>query len=263
MGDHSIRPEGPAELDLVEGRILALSAQVVTAADWLSLMAAAETVLPRAGGKRIQARDLDLVGLQNEPKMRLVAAILNSVASENTYKTNRRYSVQDWAQIATQFAELSLYLLPPARLEFAVELCRDAIAEKSPMRAILLANALSEIDIRVLRQSIPIGVIKSWSDELIEELGDKCSVESIDEESWQPDEYDEWLKESKRLVSVAGKFYRWCVVKEPDDLIRLSALMTTVERPPEPDVSQDEEQEVSQVPAASSYWTFERMFEDL
>ena len=60
MGEHFIRPEGPAELDLVERRILALSGQIVTATDLLSLMAAAETILPRAGRRRIQARDLDL-----------------------------------------------------------------------------------------------------------------------------------------------------------------------------------------------------------
>ena len=264
MGEHFIRPEGLAEVDLVKSRILMLSAQVVTATDWLSLLAAAETILPRAGSRRIQARDLDLVALRKEPKMRLFAAILDSLGSENTYKTNSRYSVQDWTKIISKFSELSLYLLPPARLDFAVELCRDAVADKFQMGAILLANALSEIDLRVLHQLVPMRTIERWSSALIEELSDKCSVgDSIDQESWQPDEYDEWLKESNRLVFIAGAFYRWCGVEEPEEMIRLGELMVVVERPVEPDVFLDEDHEVSRIPTASNYWTFERMFEDL
>ena len=131
MEDHHILPTNPREITLIEDRILKFSTTVVTVADWTNLMAAGEAVLPRREGRRLPASNLDLVKLSSEPQMHLFGAILRAVGAPDTFRTNRRYSLLEWAGIVRRFSELSLYTLPPAPLGYAVDLCRSAISAAS------------------------------------------------------------------------------------------------------------------------------------
>jgi len=176
MEEHRISPIGSDETTLVEGRILALSRTVMTPADWLNLLSAAEAVLPRRNGKRAKASDLNLIGLRSQPHMVLFAAILQAMGSEETYRTNRRYQLRDWLRITLAFADVSLYVVPPARLRYAVDLCFAAIKAKVPMDSIVLVNALSEVDIRVVRQLVSAQNISQWSAVLAWSLKEKCEA---------------------------------------------------------------------------------------
>ena len=268
MEEHYLLPKGIDETKLVEDRILELSSIVLTPAEWLNLLSAAEAVLPRQKGKRVKPADLDLSALRSQPYMVLFAAVLRAVGTERTFKANRRYQLGDWIRIALSFADISLYVVPPARLDYAVDLCQAAMNAKNPMDAILLINVLSEIDIRVVRQLVAAQKIGEWSAVLIGRLEEQCErgddiQAHNDDEPYTPDEYEEWLTESQTLVEIASVFYKWSGREEPDDVPRLRHLVEHVDRPPEPYAPEDEDREYSGPSDPSSYWTLERMFEDL
>jgi hypothetical protein len=201
--------------------------------------------------------------------MVLFAAILQAMGSEETYRANRRYQLRDWLRITLAFADLSLYVIPPARLNYAVDLCFAAIKAKAPMDSIVLVNALSEVEIGVVRQLVSAQTISQWSAVLAGSLNEKC--EAGDEiqagndmgEPYDPDDYEHWLTESQTLVKVAVDFCEWSACEEPEELPRLRSLVDRVDRPPDPEVPEDEEREHGRLSSPSSYWTLERMFEDL
>ncbi|MGA2181536.1 MAG: hypothetical protein ABSH47_00775 [Bryobacteraceae bacterium] len=278
MENHSILPQGADEIRLVEERILALSGTVLTVAEWLNLMAAAGTALPRQNGKQKNPSDVDLMALRDKPQMRLFAALLRAIGAEGTYNNNRRYTLLEWARLVERFAELSVYVVPPARLEYAADLCQHAIraATKTPWESILLMNALSEVDIRVVRQLVSAQVLNEWS-EILEgtikencEIGEDIEARSDDldlpSESDEPslrDKYDQWSSESEETIAAATGFYGWSGRQEPADLSQLRELTSRVDRPPYPDTSDEDDREYGRSTSPSSYWTLERMFEDL
>ena len=200
--------------------------------------------------------------------MILFAAILQAVGSEDTYRTNRRYQLRDWLRITLSFAELSLYVVPPARLDYAVDLCLAGIRAKEPMDSVVLVNALSEVDIRVVRQLVSAQNIGQWSAVVTARLDESCNAgdeiqANNDSDPNHPDEYEQWLTESQTHVKVASDFFDWSGREEPEALGRLMSLVNSVDRPPDPDRPEDEEQEHGGSSSPSSYWTLERMFEDL
>ena len=269
MEEHYVFPKGSDETKLVVGRILELSRNVITPADWLNLLSAAETVLPRRNGKLVKPSDLDLIALRSQPHMALFAAVLQAVGSEETYRANRRYQLRDWLRIARSFADLSLYVVPPAMLGYAVDLCLFAIKAKAPMDSIVTVNALSLVDTRVVRQLVSEVNLDKWSCALIERLeevcgtGDEIQANNDGEDPFDPDVYENWLTESKTLVRDASEFYEWSAREEPEKLSLLRSLVDSVDRPPDPDVPEDEDREYGYISSPSSYWTLERMFEDL
>lgn len=269
MEEHRILPKGADETKLVEDRILKLSRNVITPAEWLNMLFAAETVLPRQNGKRVKPFDLNLIELRSQPHMILFAAILQGVGSEDTYRTNRRYQLRDWLRITLSFAELSLYVVPPARLNYAVDLCLEAIRAKEPMDSVVLVNALSAVDIRVVRQLVSAQNIGQWSAVVTARLGESCDAgdeiqaNNDSGDPSDPDDYEHWLTESQTLVKVASDFFDWSGREEPEALGRLMSLVNSVDRPPDPDGPEEEEQEHGGSSSPSSYWTLERMFEDL
>src|ERR1039458_9488848 len=140
MEEHLILPKTPEKTKLVADRILALSRTVVTPADWLNLLSAAESVLPRNKGKVPLPSEIDLVALASEPHMMLLATILRAVGSSETYRANRRYRLRDWLRIVVKFANLSMYVVPPAQLNYSVDLCMATLGAKEQMDSIVLLN---------------------------------------------------------------------------------------------------------------------------
>lgn len=269
MGAHGISPRDRDETKLVERKILELSAVVVPPADWLNLLSAAESVLPKRNGKLVRPSDLNLMALRSEDSMILFAAILQAVGAETTYRTNRRYDMQAWVRIALRFADLSLYVVPPARLNYAVELCMAATSSQVNMDSLRLVNALSVVDIGVVRQLVSEQKIGEWSELIVSRLQERCEggddiqEHSDREEFYDPDDYEEWLTESRSLLEAARGFFEWSGGDEPDELSRLTYLVDTVEKPPDPDIPPYEERESYRPASPSSFWTLERMFEDL
>ena len=269
MNEHYIIPQGPEELASTENRILQLPSIVLQSSEWLNVMVAAETVLPRREGKRLEAAELNLRALMSRPQMRLFAAILGAAGKRATYATNKRYRISEWTSIVERFAYLSLYVVPPAQLEYSGDLCSLALNEKYTRAAIRLVNVVSEIEPRIVRQLVSRGKIKMWSAELEAILKEKCSDgEDIDaanssDEPHSPDDYYEWRSASEAIVELAYKFYGWTDENAPDELGRLDHFIKNVERPPDPESPDDGDRAYIRESSESSYWTLERMFEDL
>jgi hypothetical protein len=72
-------------------------------------------------------------------------------------------------------------------------------------------------------------------------------------------DYDDWYSDADGLVMLAREFYTWAPFPIPDELEKLEALMNSVQPPPEPEPDYDDWHSGS----GGSYWTIERMFEDL
>jgi hypothetical protein len=111
--------------------------------------------------------------------------------------------------------------------------------------------------------------IGEWSVVLIRRLKKECErgedieVQNDGDEPYDPDDYEEWVSESQTLVEITTDFSEWSGWDEPEELLRLRHLIDSVERPPDLDVPGDEVREYSGPSSPSSYWTLERMFEDL
>jgi len=273
MDEHYVLPKGSDETALVERRILALSSSVLTPAEWLNLLSAAETVLPRKDGKRLKPSDIDLVKLGSQPHMVLFRAILKALGSENTHKANRRYQLSDWTKIVSRFADLSMYVVPPSRLDYAVELCSAAISAESMMGGIRLVNALSAVDIRVVRQLVPRQKIKEWLAVLTGRLEDECATgDEIqtynDDEPFDPHafsdcpNYEDWLSTSENAIDATTDFCDWSDCEQPEELSQLKRLLNTVDTPTDRSAP-EEDREYVRVASPSAYWSLERMFEDL
>ena len=269
MEEHYVLPKGTDESKLVEERIRGLSNAVLTAEEWLSLLAAAETLLPHNGRRRVRASDLDLDSLGRKPRMRLFRAVLDAVGAADTYNASRRYVLRDWLAIVRTFSTLSLYVVPPPSLGYAVNLCKSAMDSKETMTSISIISVLSEIDIRVVRQLVSGEKLDEWSVSLGERLseqrreGEDIQSRDDDVDPYPPDDYDDWLAASERVISIADDFYRWSGRKELDDLGNLKDLIENVDRPSEPEEDEHNESRYVRATSPANYWTLERMFEDL
>ncbi len=261
---HHIAAQTIEERALVAERIKGLSKTVMTAWEWHTLLTAAETLLPRRDGKRLNPVELDLAALGNQPRMQLFAGILHALAHEDTYQHNRRYATTDWTRILESFDDLSLYLLPPPTLSYGPALCALAMKDAPLLSSIRLANALSRMDIRVLHQRIRHQHLEDWNDAIVEVLRESIGVgEHIrTDDDVTPDEYDDWRSQTKGVTKIADDFYEWSKHDRPDDLEELEQLISIVERPEPPDEDEPD------IPSTAeerdpSYWTLERIFEDL
>jgi len=269
VDDHFVRPTNAEESKLVEDRILGLTDAVLTPDEWLGLLSAAETLLPRKRGKLVAASDLDLASLGARPSMSLYRAILLAVGARGTYNANQRYRLSDWVAIARNFSVLSMYVVPPPGLAYAVQLCRAAIAASDVLDSVLVVNILSEIDIRVVRQLVSAKKMEEWSDSLTDRLREKCGEgEDIersndDRDSYDPDRYDDWLAGAERLIPIARDFYQWSGLQEPAELRDLGHLTDVVEKPRDPEPDDLDDSEYVRDPGPSNYWTLEKIFEDL
>ncbi len=193
--------------------------------------------------------------------MRLLEAILRAGGAPDTFSTNRRYSLLEWAGIVRRFSELSLYTLPPAPLGYAVVLCGAAINTVQPMQSISLINALSEVEPRVVRQLVSAQKIAEWSTVILSsireqsESGEAIQYGNDHREPVSPDDYEEWSNESERMIQRATEFYEWSGGEESEALLDLRQLHESVERPPHPDEYEADEPEQSPSFSSSTYWT--------
>ena len=69
-----------------------------------------------------------------------------------------------------------------------------------------------------------------------------------------------WYADADLLVNLARGFYSWAPFQTPDEIGILEELMINAVFPCEPDWDDDHERHGD---SPASYWTIERMFEDL
>ncbi len=269
LHDHFVAPQGTEETDILEQRILRLSTSVLTVAEWLALLAAAETLLPRRSRGLVPPVELDLIDLRSRSWMRLFAAVICAVASKETYRSNRRYGLSDWTAIVLKFSKLSMYVVPAASLSYAVELCLTALRSGSAEAAIRCVNALYTVDPRTVSQLVRTPKITEWSEWIQDTLEKLCSqaeefrAASDAGEPYDADDYDGWREECRDIEEVATAFYGWSRVSESAKLSDLRLLIQITIRPPDRSYGDDDEQIDPGAATPSEYWTLERIFEDL
>ena len=71
---------------------------------------------------------------------------------------------------------------------------------------------------------------------------------------------DNWYTDAFTLVELARGFYRWTTFQTPNTIATLEGLMNVVILPTEPDGEPDDNWRDD---SKETYWTIERMFEDL
>lgn len=69
-----------------------------------------------------------------------------------------------------------------------------------------------------------------------------------------------WYADADVLVKLARGFYSWAPFQTPDEIGILDELMNNAVLPPDPDWEDDHDRHDD---SPESYWSIERMFEDL
>lgn len=116
-----------------------------------------------------------------------------------------------------------------------------------------IKNELNELI--YIGQSLPDGEeyedSRYWDEDEYRDYWEESSVD-----------YDAWYEDADTLVRLVHEFYQWAPLKIPDEFVMyLEELVNSVESPPvfEPVPDDDDWRDGSE----ETYWTIEKMFEDL
>jgi hypothetical protein len=264
--EHVLTPKTEAEFELVLSRISELSRAVLTTYEWVSILNSARQLILKSTKEQLLVPDeLDLDRFASSRRGKTLQTILQAFGSMETFSSNLRLSVGDWAQLLKIFTFLTVYVRPLVRIDFAYELCKRLRGSTGTIDVINCANTLVLIDPLTVKQTIPPKAVQDWCEGLERQLNERVHLgESIDSDTgeFQPEDYDDWRTESRQLLKTADAFYNWAIIDPPSAFGELENLIEIVSRPADEAVDQEPDDDYR--PSTSTmYWSIERLFEDL
>lgn len=254
---------------MVVTRLGELQGRVLRPQDWQSLLSAARLLLPRLpDGKLLQPAEANLVANSKSPTGKTLSSLVNAFSSLQTYLANRRYSLHTWMGLLRDFYILSEYLIPVPRLQYGSEVLRDA-RKQGETYFWQIASVIEPNEPIYVRQAVKDTDIELWSKSSIKRLKALCSkgerlLELVEnDEPVDRDEYEIWEDSSREAISAATEFFRAFRRPRPAAIDRLRTLVREIPPPVDED-EVDKSNDDDAIPfEGSSYWTVDRIFEDL
>jgi hypothetical protein len=274
--EHSIVPENDVEFEIFIGRLRGVSQKVLTFRDWDMLLTSAERLLPLkphsekldallsilppgvSSVRKVEPNEMDLQAFSREWKGQIIRAVLEGFASRNTFEKSDVSGPDAWTRLLSTFYRLTAYTTPPIYPSFTVDLCGNLDGSLDSIR---LANLVHGSEPVVIKQRISMSRLEEWVHKIESEA--EALVEQGEGFSYRddPDEFDEWDSESKKLLGTVENFAKWGTTQQLSSALEeLESVLESAERPQE---RESDEFEEPTLPESGPYWTIGRLFEDL
>ena len=276
--EHAVVPTNEEEFALFLKRLTEVSEGVPSLKEWELLLVACDRLIPqipeepeptedaaemwrlfghKPPTKKTEPVDLNLDEFGYSWKGKIIRALLVGFSDRRTMENGGQFGLEDWTRLLSRFYNLSSYLSPPVYPGFTRELC-NALTDS--VDSIRLANLINNAEPLVAKQRITRTLLDTWKQvveaEAIELTGHGEAFGHGDD----PDEFDEWQSNSKKLLSTVEDFARWGVADSLVAVEGLRSVLDSAERPFEPDPG---DYEAARLPTSGPYWTIQRLFEDL
>jgi len=261
---HLISLHNSEQFDLLLDRIGHFSDSTLSEDEWnallssLSLIISFQEIDDLESISRAELREFT----QSDPG-KIVEITLNALGSATTYDNCRRFSLSVWINLLLKFYSLSVFIIPPPRVNYLHEILNDKKFSVYPEIGFKFLKLLKENEplhygqyqsfekIKLINKSIHKKI-----DELIV-MGSE--IYKCDPDCFDYSEYYEWESDSRSSIDFFDEFYDWSKIKKPNDkILNLETLLAEI-NPLEEDEEDDEDYERID----EEYWTIERLFEDL
>jgi hypothetical protein len=162
--EHTLWPQNDEEIELFLGRIEEVTRYSLSKNEWLSLLNAADTLVPRERGRRqtrkgwwtVGSYKTELAGerlaaFSASREGRVLAAITHAFGKREARKNNQRLSIDEWFVLLEAYYECAPFCLPFARPEFLVEIVGMGVAQ-SAEQAVKWVSLVAPYEPRVVKQ---------------------------------------------------------------------------------------------------------------
>jgi len=274
---HTLIIRDEEELDLLCGRIRNVITDTIPANDQSQLLNSAVTLLPRKNKKIINAADVDLGRFLKSPSGKVIDALLQALANENTYRNNLTYKLSNWMDILEKFYQLAPYIVPVPHLSYITSLALQ-MRETDILDGLRFIYLLSVNEPIVFKQVFSQKLAQQWNKSLITKLDEYSGEGEYLDNISTGDKYDyeekysayvNWKEKAEDLLELATIFYSFSQIQQPDEFSAFEDLLENISPPQQPEEEEEEEEEEDTTykyktdKSDKEYWTIERLFEDL
>jgi hypothetical protein len=279
--EHILWPQSDDEIELFLGRIDGVTQYSLSKSEWLSLLNAADILVPREHGRRrtrkgwwtvgsykAELAGKRLVAFSTSREGRVLAAISHAFGKREVRKNNQRLSIDEWFELLEEYYECAPFCLPCARPEFLVEIVGTGVAH-SAEQAVKWVSLVAPYEPRVVKQILGPSVLLQLEAHLSAKLEKLISEGEAflgnyryEEDEWEDgahEEYAIWSNHVYDMLATATLFEQMFHLGIEEHVTKLSDLMDDTVAPPEP----EEETESVRSVIHTGDWTIDRMFEDL